>query len=72
MPKTIKPTMKTKDKMIYYKIRPIADKKGCIVSPSEFNETLSDWLEGLNIGEELVVNKVIMSVKDFEKFNEKH
>jgi len=63
-------TVKPKLKSIYYKIKPIGDEKGCIVTAHEFSETLSDWLQGINIGEELVVSRVIMSVKKFNKLNE--
>lgn len=52
--------------MSYYKITPIADKSGCVYEgEKEFSEALMDWLDSLEVGEKLVVEKIDMTPQKF-------
>ena len=54
-------------KNIFYKIRPIDDKAYCVLEPENLEEQIKDWLDGMDVGEELVISKVEMAQ---EKFND--
>ena len=58
-------------KKTYYKIRPIQDKAYCVVGEFEFKGgAVSDWLEGMNVGEELAVSLIEMTEDEFEAMPE--
>lgn len=55
----------------YFKITPIDDKAGCVFeTEKEFTEALTDWLDSLNEGDELVVKKVTMEAQKFSQLPE--
>lgn len=57
-------------KETYYKIRPIDDQAYCVVIPDELGLSIQDWLDGMNEGEQLVVERISMTEKEFNKLPE--
>jgi hypothetical protein len=56
-------------KITFYKVYPEGDKNYCIFRENDL-QNIADWLAGANIGFKLIVERVEMTEKQFDKLPE--